>query len=98
MTHPAGKPPHGRSAEHAAAPGGVALDPQTADTRNRAGQPDTSRPPQAGGEHEQVEQAVARFEDAWLAGQRPAIADYLGADPARRQVELVELIHTDLEY
>jgi tetratricopeptide (TPR) repeat protein len=49
-------------------------------------------------ERTQMEQVVARFEDAWLAGQRPEIADYLPTTPGPRQQVLVELIHTDLEY
>src|SRR5262249_9495087 len=45
-----------------------------------------------------VEQVLERFEDSWRRGQRPAIADYLPADPTEREIILIELVHTDLEY
>jgi serine/threonine protein kinase len=40
---------------------------------------------------------VQRFEDAWRAGQRPALDDFLPAAGPERQAALVELIHTELE-
>src|SRR4051812_11607108 len=40
---------------------------------------------------------VQRFEDAWQAGQRPALDDFLPAAGPERQAALVELIHTELE-
>jgi tetratricopeptide (TPR) repeat protein len=46
----------------------------------------------------QVEAVLRRFEEAWLRGERPAINDYLPADPCRRRAVLLELAHTDLEY
>jgi serine/threonine protein kinase/tetratricopeptide (TPR) repeat protein len=44
-----------------------------------------------------LEQIVARFEEAWRRGERPAIDEYLRAqDVAPRQLVL-ELVHADLE-
>jgi serine/threonine protein kinase/formylglycine-generating enzyme required for sulfatase activity len=44
-----------------------------------------------------VKQRVDRFEDAWQAGQRPQIDDYLSLDSADRRSGLIELVHVDLE-
>jgi WD40 repeat protein len=48
--------------------------------------------------HRQREEVLDRFEAAWLAGQRPVIADFLPADGDQRQALLVELVHVDLEF
>jgi hypothetical protein len=45
----------------------------------------------------QVLEIMARFEEAWQRGQRPALADYLPADGDQRRAVLVELVHVDLE-
>lgn len=45
----------------------------------------------------EVEQWIARFEQSWLAGTRPAIEAHLPADPDLRLVVLSELAHVDLE-
>jgi WD40 repeat protein len=46
----------------------------------------------------QVQELVEQFEEAWLRGDRPAIADHLPPDPRSRGAALLELVHTDLEY
>jgi serine/threonine-protein kinase len=46
----------------------------------------------------ELESAVARFEEAWERGERPAIAPFLPADFPTRQAALVELVQVDLEY
>jgi tRNA A-37 threonylcarbamoyl transferase component Bud32/putative hemolysin len=46
---------------------------------------------------QRVGRFVRRFEEAWQAGQRPALDDYLPAGGPDRQVVLVELVHADLE-
>jgi hypothetical protein len=43
------------------------------------------------------ERLIKRFEQAWQQGARPALADFLPADPARRTAVLIELVHADLE-
>jgi WD40 repeat protein/tRNA A-37 threonylcarbamoyl transferase component Bud32 len=43
------------------------------------------------------EEIVRSFEDAWRAGERPAIDDYLPPDASERHGVLVELIHVDME-
>jgi hypothetical protein len=47
---------------------------------------------------ERLEAVLQRFEDAWRAGQRPNLADYLPADGPERRALLVELVHADLHY
>ena len=47
---------------------------------------------------EQIEAIIARFEQAWQRGERPAIDDLLPEDATLRPLVLVELIHSDLEY
>jgi tetratricopeptide (TPR) repeat protein len=44
------------------------------------------------------EDAIARFEDAYRAGRRPSIPDYLPADGPERLALLVELAHAELEF
>ncbi len=46
----------------------------------------------------QVHELVQRFEDAWLRGDRPALADYLPAAAGPRRAALLELVHTALEF
>jgi eukaryotic-like serine/threonine-protein kinase len=46
----------------------------------------------------ELEQVIARFEDAWHNGEQPALDDFLPGEPAVRQAALVELIHADLEF
>jgi WD40 repeat protein/tRNA A-37 threonylcarbamoyl transferase component Bud32 len=46
----------------------------------------------------ELEQWVARFEQAWEEGVRPALDDYLPADEPPRRAVLAELVHADLEY
>lgn len=46
----------------------------------------------------ELEQTVSRFEDAWRAGQRPEIGDFLPIDNPVRLVLLGELVQVDLEY
>jgi eukaryotic-like serine/threonine-protein kinase len=46
--------------------------------------------------HKQNE-IVRRFEDAWRAGQRPAIDDFVPSEESDRQAVLVELVFVDLE-
>src|SRR5262249_52462922 len=45
-----------------------------------------------------LEAVIKRFEEAWRRGLRPAIEDYLPDDEEMRQVLLVELVHTELEF
>ena len=40
---------------------------------------------------------VRRFEDAWRAGQRPAIDDFLPPEDPDRHSVLVELVFVDIE-
>ncbi len=48
---------------------------------------------------EQADRACNRFEDAWLAGSRPRIADFLAAVPPAEQPELLRgLLALDLHY
>jgi serine/threonine protein kinase len=44
-----------------------------------------------------VDKIIDRFEEAWHAGRRPAIADYLPSEGDERQLALRELVHIDLE-
>jgi serine/threonine protein kinase len=44
-----------------------------------------------------LEQIVARFEDAWRRGERPAIDDYLRAEDVEPRQLVLELAHADLE-
>ena len=46
----------------------------------------------------QMEEIIARFEDAWGEGTPPAIAAFLPADPEQRHHVLIELVHVDLEF
>jgi hypothetical protein len=48
-------------------------------------------------EWDRVQQAVARFEEAWREGRRPSLADHLEGSGEERQALLVELAHADLE-
>ncbi len=43
------------------------------------------------------EPILERFEEAWLEGGRPDLADYLPPDEPEREALLQELVHTDLE-
>lgn len=46
-----------------------------------------------------LENCVARFEAAWQQGERPVLHDFLaGDDNSQRCAQLLELVHTDLEY
>jgi hypothetical protein len=46
-----------------------------------------------------LEEVLARFEDAWQRGERPALDDYPGAaGPAERLPLLIELVQEELEY
>src|SRR5262245_3281565 len=45
-----------------------------------------------------LEELVARFEDAWQQGPRPDLAVFLSAVAGPRRSALIELVHTDLEY
>ena len=47
---------------------------------------------------DELQQVVARFEEAWEAGQRPTITHFWPAPGVHRLSLLVELVHTDLEY
>jgi tetratricopeptide (TPR) repeat protein len=49
-------------------------------------------------ERAQVHALVQRFEEAWLRGDRPALADYLPAATQPRRAALLELIHAALEF
>src|SRR5437868_15252004 len=44
-----------------------------------------------------LEQVVARFEEAWQRGERPAIDDYLRAADVEPRQLVLELAHADLE-
>jgi tetratricopeptide (TPR) repeat protein/tRNA A-37 threonylcarbamoyl transferase component Bud32 len=44
------------------------------------------------------EEAVQRFEDAWLRGDDPNIDAYLTGEGQTRRALLIELVHTELEY
>jgi serine/threonine protein kinase/tetratricopeptide (TPR) repeat protein len=44
-----------------------------------------------------LEQIVARFEDAWQRGERPAIDEYLRAEDVEPRQLVLELAHADLE-
>src|SRR5947209_7407392 len=44
------------------------------------------------------EQVLERFEDAWRAGGRPRLKDYLDGGGAERRSLLVDLVHADLHY
>jgi tetratricopeptide (TPR) repeat protein len=46
---------------------------------------------------QRVDRFVGRFEEAWQAGGRPAIPDYLPATGPDRLAVLIELVHVDLE-
>ncbi len=61
--------------------------------------PDSPGPRQSGRTRtwEKVDRAVKAFEDAWSAGERPAIEDFLRGASAERPVLLWELVHVDLE-
>src|SRR5438552_954584 len=46
-----------------------------------------------------MDQACTAFEDAWKAGQRPRVEDYLGnAPPEERGVQFGELLRLEIEY
>jgi predicted Ser/Thr protein kinase len=45
----------------------------------------------------ELQRFVDRFEEAWQAGQRPRIDDYLPPEGADRPSVLIELMHVDLE-
>lgn len=46
-----------------------------------------------------LETCLERFEAAWQRGERPALDDFLvGGDGPPRRAQLLELVHTDLEY
>src|SRR5262245_23236259 len=45
-----------------------------------------------------LEAVLLRFEESWRRGERPAIDDFLPADPADRRRALVELAFTELEF
>lgn len=45
----------------------------------------------------QLEEIVARFEDAWHEGKRPRIDEYLRSEDVERPMLVTELVHTDLE-
>jgi tetratricopeptide (TPR) repeat protein/serine/threonine protein kinase len=47
---------------------------------------------------ERLELVIEGYEQAWQAGARPAIEDYLSDTALDRLVLLRELVHTDLEY
>ncbi len=47
---------------------------------------------------DRLEQTIKRFEEAWQAGQRPALDAYLAGVAEGRLALLVELLHIDLEY
>ncbi len=49
-------------------------------------------------EQAQVHALVQRFEEAWLRGDRPAVADYLPAAAGARRAALLELVHAALEF
>jgi serine/threonine protein kinase len=44
-----------------------------------------------------LDEVIEQFEDAWERGDRPAIANHLPEDPARRPKALAELVQVDLE-
>ncbi len=45
-----------------------------------------------------LERSASRFEAAWQGGERPALDDYLTGEGSVRRAQLLELVHTDLEY
>jgi hypothetical protein len=47
---------------------------------------------------ESLERILERFEDAWRAGERPALEEYLAQSGPDRRALLIELVHEDLEY
>jgi hypothetical protein len=48
---------------------------------------------------QRVDEVCDRFEDAWKAGQRPRIEDYLGTTPEPERSKLLEeLLHVELAY
>jgi serine/threonine protein kinase len=47
--------------------------------------------------HHQFDRAVNDFEEAWEAGKRPTIEDYLQGAGMERAALLLELVHVDLE-
>jgi tetratricopeptide (TPR) repeat protein len=47
---------------------------------------------------EQLEGLIRRFEQAWNAGQRPAIEEYVEGTPSAQRWLTCELIHADLEF
>jgi WD40 repeat protein/tRNA A-37 threonylcarbamoyl transferase component Bud32 len=51
----------------------------------------------AGETWQRVDALVQRFEEAWQAGQRPVLDDYLAEGDPDRLAVLVELAHVDLE-
>jgi tetratricopeptide (TPR) repeat protein len=46
----------------------------------------------------QREQLLERFEQAWLRGETPNLADYLPADGAEHRSLLIELVRVDIEF
>jgi formylglycine-generating enzyme required for sulfatase activity/tRNA A-37 threonylcarbamoyl transferase component Bud32 len=60
--------------------------------------PDGTRRPLPTDVRQRQEQAVRAFEDAWRAGCRPTIDDYLPAERVARWAILAELLHADLEF
>jgi serine/threonine-protein kinase len=50
------------------------------------------------GAWERLERVLERFEDAWRAGGRPALEDYLTGAGDERRALLIELVHADLHY
>jgi serine/threonine protein kinase/glutamine amidotransferase-like uncharacterized protein len=48
-------------------------------------------------ESDRLEQVVRLFEQAWLQGGRPDLADFLDGEAKERLALLIELVHADLE-
>src|SRR5262249_55609337 len=76
-----------------AGPGQTVIEPQTVPPQERITAEDLW-PASLG---QRIDRLWKRLEDAWLAGQRPRVEDYLGDEPATSLL-LRELIRLDVEY
>ena len=47
---------------------------------------------------DRLEQVLERFENAWRAGERPALDDFLEGDGPERRALLIELVREDLHF
>ncbi len=60
--------------------------------------PSPRAPRESHGDWLKRQRLIRQFEEAWCQERRPALEDFLPAEPGDRGPVLVELVHTDLEY